>query len=97
MEEFTLDAFYNSLVSHIAARFPYMQDEDLDKSKHPNRNPLHLKDAVFNKINMVHTLDTITFEIGNGSLELTHPYYHILEDSEVIHIKNKSTNKVGAF
>lgn len=85
MEEFTLDAFYNSLVSHIAARFPYMQDDDLDKTKHPKRNPLHLQDAVFDNLPVVTTNDQIIFDIGNPRLEQTHPYYHILEDSEVIH------------
>ena len=93
MEEFTLDAFYNSLVSHIASRFPFMEDEFLDRQKHPKRNPLHLQDAVFNDLPTVTTNDQIIFDIGNPILEQTHPYYHILEDSEVIHKAGLGTKR----
>jgi hypothetical protein len=91
MEEFTLDAFYNSLISYIANSFPYLNDEEVDGSKHPNRNPLHLKDAVFDNLPNIVMNDQIIFDIGNPRLEETHPYYHILEDSEVIRKKNKGT------
>lgn len=82
--EFSLDGFYNSLISYLGANFPFMEDEELDKSKHPKRSPLHLQDAVFNNLQAFHEQDTITFDIGNERLELTHPYYHILQQAEVI-------------
>lgn len=91
MREFDLDSFTNALASYIAINFPYMEDEERDRKKHPNRTPLHLKDAVFNNLQFVHSIDSITFDIGSGSLEVNHPYYHILEDSETIHKRGKST------
>ena len=91
--EFSLDSFYNTLVNYLSANFPYMQNEEVDKSKHPNRQPLHLKDAVFNNLQAFHEQNTITFDIGNERLEMTHPYYHILQNSEVIRIAHKGTKK----
>ena len=91
MEEFTLDAFYNSLISYLANNFPYMIDEEVDKKKHPKRNPLHLQDAVFNNLPNIVMNDQIIFDIGNPDLERTHPYYHILEDSEVIYKADRGT------
>lgn len=93
MIEFTVDNFANALVSYLANYFPYMNDEEVDRAKHPKRQPLHLIEAIFNNLQMAHTLNTITFDIGSGTLENSHPYYHILEDSEVIHIRGKGTNK----
>lgn len=93
MAEFDLNRFANAITTYMRAFFPYMTNEELDKSKHPKRTPLHLKNAVFDNIQMIQTLNTITFDIGNPRLEMTHPYYHILEDSEVIQIRNKGTVK----
>lgn len=93
MQEFTLDSFYNSLISHLANGFPYMQDEELDRKKHPKRNPLHLINAVFDNLPSAIMDNSIVFDIGSGRLENTHPYYHILEDSEVIQIRGKGTKK----
>lgn len=91
--EYNLDAFFNSLISYMAVAFPYMQDEDKDRAKHPKRNPLHLKDAIFNSLQANHTINTITFDIGNENLEITHPYYHILEQAQVIRKRGKGTTK----
>lgn len=93
MAEFDLNRFANAITTYLRAYFPYMVNEDLDKEKHPKRNPLHIKDAIFNNLQMFQTIDTITFDIGNPRLEMTHPYYHILEDSEVIQIREKGTVK----
>ena len=83
----------NSLVSYVANAFPYMQDEEQDQSKHPNRNPLHLKDAIFDTLMPIHSINSITFDIGNENLERTHPYYHILQEAQVIRKRNRGTNK----
>jgi len=93
--EYNLDAFFNSLISYIGSSplFPYMKDEELDQKKHPNRNPLHLKDAIFNNAQPIHSLNSITFDIGNASLETTHPYYHILEQAQVIRKRGRGTTK----
>ena len=93
--EYNLDAFFNSLISYIGSSplFPYMKDEELDEKKHPNRNPLHLKDAIFNSIQPIHSLNSITFDIGNANLENTHPYYHILEQAQVIRKRGRGTTK----
>ena len=93
--EYNLDAFFTSLISYIGSSplFPYMQDEELDQKKHQKRNPLHLKDALFDNLQPIHSLNSITFDIGNGSLETTHPYYHILENSQVIRKKGRATTK----
>lgn len=93
MAEFDLNRFANAITTYLRVYFPYMVNEDLDREKHPKRNPLHMKDAIFNNLQMIQTLNTITFDIGNPRLELTHPYYHILEDSEVIQIREKGTVK----
>lgn len=77
----------------MAVAFPYMEDEDLDKSKHPKRNPLHLKDAIFDNLQPYHSYKSITFDIGSGALETTHPYYHILENSQVIRKRGLGTKK----
>lgn len=93
MNEFSLDSFFNSLVSYMAVAFPYMQDEEKDKEKHPKRYPLHLKDAVFNNLQTYTTENSIIFDIGNDTLERTHPYYHILQQAQVIRKKGKGTTK----
>ena len=91
--EYNLDAFFNSLISYMAVAFPYMQDEEKDRAKHPNRNPLHLKDAVFDTLVPYHAPNNITFDIGSETLESNHPYYHILQDAQVIRKRNKGTDK----
>ena len=91
--EYNLDAFFNSLISYMAVAFPYMQDEEKDRAKHPNRNPLHLKDAVFDTLVPYHTPNNITFDIGSDTLESNHPYYHILQDAQVIRKRGKGTDK----
>lgn len=91
--EYTLDAFFNSLITQMGSKFPYMQNSELDRRKHPNREPLHLRDAIMNSIVPIHSFNSITFDIGSDVLETTHPYYHILEDSQVIRKRGKGTTK----
>ena len=66
-----------------------------DNSKHPNRSPLHLKEAATSCINRTTTIgeDTIVFDFGDEALENSHPYYHILEDAPVIRKRGQATTK----
>lgn len=93
--EYTLENFTNLLIELMRTQFPYMQDKvkDEDEKKHPNREPLHLKDAVFDKIQVARQFNQNIFDIGNDSLERTHPYYHILQEAQVIRKANKGTEK----
>lgn len=93
--EYNLDAFFNSLINYISNSplFPYMKSEEIDRAKHPKREPLHLKTAIFGSLQPIHSLNSITFDIGNENLELTHPYYHILEQAQVIRKRDRGTTK----
>lgn len=91
--EYTLENFTNLLIELMKTQFPYMLNEDLDRSKHPKREPLHLKSAVFDKIQVARQFNQNIFDIGNDSLEKTHPYYHILQEAQVIRKRNKGTTK----
>lgn len=77
----------------MAVAFPYMQNEEEDLAKHPNREPLHLKDAIFDRLEISRQFDQYIFDIGNDSLERTHPYYHILQEAQVIRKRNRGTQK----
>jgi len=93
--EYTLENFTNLLLELMKTQFPYMHDKvkDEDAKKHPNREPLHLRNAVFDKLAVARNLNQNIFDIGNDTLERTHPYYHILQEAQVIRKANKGTKK----
>ena len=95
--EFEVNLFSNRLGELLLESnlFPYMFDEELDKSKHPKRNPLHLKQEVENCFRETRTTseDMVSFDLGSEKLERIYPYYHILEDSPVIRKRGKGTTK----
>lgn len=93
MEEFDIVKFTDRIKEVIVDNIPFMYNEKLDKSKHSKRNPLHLKDAIKQDMPTSISTDTIVFDVGSPRLEKTHPYYHILEDSEVIQKKGRGTKK----
>lgn len=66
-----------------------------DESKHPNRTPLHLKEAADKCINRTTVIgdNIITFDLGDEQLEKSHPYFHILEDAPAIRKRNMGTTK----
>ena len=95
MREFSLDSFVKEMIDLMSNAFPYMEDDKLDAKKHPKRNPLHLKNAIFDTLLPVPSENgnVITFDIGNETLEATHPYYHILQDAQVIRKAGRGTTK----
>jgi hypothetical protein len=93
MAEFDLESFTNRLRELFYDNFPYGSKTNPSGSqKHP-KAPEHIRDVAFMRIPIIRSLDTYTFDIGNQVSEEKYPYYHILEDSQVIHIRNKGTKK----
>ena len=92
-QEFDIRRFVNAIRIDLYRNFPYMKNEALNESKHKNR-PLHIRDVAFmnNPLEFI-TDDMYAFEIGNEVAEQTYPYYHILQDSEVINKRGISTKK----
>lgn len=87
--EFTIDAFVNRIRKEMSNLFPF-ENEAINKQKHKNRQE-HIRDVAFMN-NPVRFEDNLTyFDIGNYFSEANYPYYHILEDSRLIHTKNNST------
>lgn len=94
--EFSIDSFIKDLFEMLldSQQFPFMYDEKLDSAKHPKRTPLHLKSAIRQSTTFISGGENIrSFDIGNESLERSHPYYHILENSYAIRKKNRGTKK----
>ena len=93
--EFSVQTFSARLYDLIleSNQFPYMRDSELDRAKHPKRSPLHLKEAIRQNTIKYSSGDIETFDIGNESLERSHPYYHILEQAPVIRKRNRGTKK----
>lgn len=87
--EFTLQSFTQSIRQNLYDNFPYESDEINDK-KHKDR-PFHIRDIAFGYLPSVENGDTIYFDIGSDYAEENYPYYHILEDAEVIRKRGKGT------
>lgn len=98
MEQFDIKSFGEILKDGIATSIP-VEPEWLAKQKHGNlkenpRIPLQLNQQVkneFSKPVQPLGLNKFYFDLGSEKLETIYPYYHILEDSEVIHIRGKGT------
>ena len=90
--EFSLGGFVETLRQVIYDNFPTDKNYDREglSKKHPGRSG-HAKDIVFMNLNPIHTLDTITFDIGSNVGEELYPHYHILEDAEIIHKAGSGT------
>lgn len=91
--EFNLESFVNRLRQVIYDNFPTGPEPDVNPSgslKHPNA-PDHIKDVAFWNLPMSISDDQIVFDIGSAEAEAKYPYYHILEDSQVIRVRGKST------
>lgn len=98
MEEFDIKAFGEMIKDCIGVSIP-IEPEWLAIEKHIHlkknpRNPLQLHQQVKNEfakpIQMVDQT-SFYFDLGSERLEAVYPYYHILEDAEVIHIRGKGT------
>ena len=90
--EYDLSAFANKIRDTLYDNFPLSKSlrNKSGSLKHPNRKG-HARDYAFKNLPMIHTQDTITFDIGSPNAELNYPHYHILEDAEVIRIRGKGT------
>ena len=94
------DYFVNSPLFPIYnEQFPIWDLRNFKKqsavSKHPFRQPTHLKDKAiecFAKSTIIGD-NTIVFELGNEEMERNYPHYHILEDTQIIRKRNKGTEK----
>lgn len=89
MQEFNITDFTNSIREELYNRMPYESDE-IKMQKHLKR-PLHIRDIAL-------TLpfqdgEKIIFDIGNDYAEENYPYYHILQDAEVIRKRGRGTKK----
>lgn len=89
MQEFNIDSFVERLREVMYDNFPYESNE-ITMKKHKNR-PLHIRDIAFKNLPVSVNIDSRTFDIGSDYAEMVYPYYHILQDSEVIHIRGKGT------
>ena len=89
MQEFNINDFANSIRAELYERFPY-EDDAIKMSKHATR-PAHIRDIA---LGLTFTSnDQAIFEIGNDYAEEYYPYYHILEDAEVIRKRGRGTKK----
>ena len=87
MAEFSLSNFANDIRQNIYDNFPY-ENDDVKAIKHAKR-PAHIRDIA---LGLTYTSDgKMIFEIGNDYAEEYYPYYHILEDAEVIRKKGRGT------
>lgn len=87
--EFSLTDFTNAIRQNLYDNFPYESDE-IKLKKHTKR-PLHIRDIALGMPFL--SSGTMVFEIGNDYAEENYPYYHILEDSEVIRKRGRGTSK----
>lgn len=90
MAEFSLDKFSNDIRQSLYDNFPFESD-DVKMIKHATK-PLHIRDIALGLVRTNNEQSRI-FEIGNDYAEENYPYYHILEDSEVIRKKGRGTTK----
>lgn len=89
MAEFTLRSFVDSIRRNIYDNFPY-ENDTLNLKKHKDR-PLHIRDIAFMWLPITDNGEMITFDIGSEYAEENYPYYHILEDAQVIRKKGRGT------
>lgn len=97
--EFSLTEFTRALFDKMYNRFPNLPNRGVNnngKPKHGEYND-EIRDVAF-KQNGTNGVITLTenlqmLEIGNSYAETHYPYYHILENSLVIHKRNKGTAK----
>ena len=94
--EYSISSFTQEILKAIqnSPMFPYMYNEEVDLKKHPKRSPLHLKEALFTNVVPLPSGDNIMmFDLGSEKLELSHPYYHILQQAKYIRKRGRATEK----
>ena len=96
--EFSIDGFTQAIRDNLYDNFPYMDKPYMSswgvlqtkEQKNPNR-PLHIRDIAFGYLPTFNSGDQLYFDIGSDYAEEYYPYYHILNDAQVIHKRNKAT------
>lgn len=91
MAEFSLASFTQDIRQNLYDNFPYENDAVKD-IKH-KKTPLHIRDIAFGYLPNVVEGSTIYFDIGSDYAEEYYPYYHILEDAEVIRKRGKGNKQ----
>ena len=94
--EYSLSSFTQEIIKAMqnSTLFPFMYNEEVDKAKHPKRSPLHLREALFTNVVPLPSGDNaLMFDLGSETLELSHPYYHILQQAKYIRKRGKATEK----
>lgn len=90
--EYSIDNFTRTLKTLLYDSMPLSSEEEHAK-KHANRN-WHMRDlALGNNIVVPLGTDSEYFEIGNDESEEKAPYYHILQDAQVIRKAGRGTEK----
>jgi len=87
--EYSLQDFVDKIRQNLYDNFPYESDE-LKIKKHI-KTPLHIRDVALGMPNI--SGETAIFEIGNDYAETNYPYYHILEDAEVIRKRGRGNKQ----
>lgn len=88
--EYDLGTFTRYLKSLLYEKMPFDKD---NLHPHANRN-FHMRDLALGQNNVIPVgLNSMYFEIGNDIAEEKAPYYHILEDAQVIRKAGFGTQK----
>lgn len=105
MQEFSLATFVSTLQDLFVnnpnmpkSTMYYMDSKgnlQLYSEKHKNREPLHLQQTIKESFesSTITNETMITFDLGNERMEITHPYYHILENTPYIRKRGQGTDK----
>ena len=88
--EYDLGTFTRTLKELLYNEMPFDRDNE---HPHANRN-FHMRDLALGQNNVIPVgLNSMYFEIGNDIAESKAPYYHILEDAQVIRKAGFGTKK----
>lgn len=88
--EYDLGTFTRTLKELLYNEMPFDRDNE---HPHANRN-FHMRDLALGQNNVIPVgLNSMYFEIGNENAEEKAPYYHILEDAQVIRKAGFGTKK----
>ena len=88
--EYDLGTFTRTLKELLYNEMPFDRDNE---HPHANRN-FHMRDLALGQNNVIPVgLNSMYFEIGNDIAESKAPYYHILEDAQVIRKAGYGTQK----
>ena len=95
MVEFTISGFVDRLRQTIYDNFPYLKG----RGYNPNGTPKHgiyndeIREIAFMRLPVINEINQATFDIGSEYAEEHYPYYHILQQAQVIHKAYKGTKK----